>query len=144
MFQPAPSMPQPHEYMDSNLQVEPPSAGAQGAPLQPHSGTYIVQIEPLHSNTGNLYALRDMPAMIVCPACGVQCITIVEYHPGNTTHILALILCVCICLGCVPYFFNTFKDVVHRCGSCSIPIAKWYRNGGVDVLYHQPAPAPWV
>ncbi|MBE3049135.1 hypothetical protein IMZ48_42875 [Candidatus Bathyarchaeota archaeon] len=34
---------------------------------------------------------------------------------------MALGLCCCICLGCIPYMIASLKDVQHKCAGVSIP-----------------------
>jgi len=49
---------------------------------------------------------------------------------------MAIILCIFLGLGCLPYIGNMTKDVEHRCGNCGTLLAKWHRNGATSVLVH--------
>jgi len=48
----------------------------------------------------------------------------------------ALGLCVCVCLGCIPFLMNSLKDVVHHCSHCGCRLATWHRSGAVEVHAH--------
>ncbi|KAI9141491.1 kinase-like domain-containing protein [Paraphysoderma sedebokerense] len=82
-------------------------------------------------------SLNQGPAPIDCPMCGVRGMTAVNFETGSSTHVWAFAACLCLGLGCIPYFMNSAKDVVHRCTSCGTALAKWHRNGGnTELLVH--------
>lgn len=47
----------------------------------------------------------------------------IEFVSGGTTHMAAVVLCCCFCLGCIPYMASWFKDVEHKCGNCGALLA---------------------
>ncbi|CAG9810084.1 unnamed protein product [Chironomus riparius] len=54
-----------------------------------------------------------------CPSCNSSVNTAVEMESTGTTHIVALLLCICFCpLVCCPYLMNCFKTSNHYCPSC--------------------------
>lgn len=47
---------------------------------------------------------------------------------------LALVLCCCFCLGCIPYCIDGTKDVNHKCSSCQSLLAVWHRSDSKAVV----------
>ncbi|KAK7552156.1 LITAF-like zinc ribbon domain-containing protein [Phyllosticta citricarpa] len=80
--------------------------------------------------------LQRSPAPVDCPACGTRALTVTKFKTGNTTHAWAFGVCICVCLGCIPYLVKGTKDVEHRCGKCSKLLATWHRSGNTEVLAH--------
>ncbi|KAJ9214258.1 hypothetical protein DTO166G4_4103 [Paecilomyces variotii] len=80
-------------------------------------------------------SLSRNAAPVDCPACGVRSLTKVSYHSGNTTHVWALFICWCTCLGCIPYLIDSTKDVEHHCSNCGVLLATWHRSGSLEVNY---------
>jgi len=100
----------------------PPNGIAQQIPQRNHYPTAT----PLAS-------LQQAPTPVDCPLCGVREMTVTEYKAGGYTHVSALLCCLCLCLGCVPYIATWFKDVDHKCGSCGGLLAVWHRSGRTEV-----------
>lgn len=48
----------------------------------------------------------------------------------------ALILGITTCCCCVPFCFDCFKDVQHRCSSCGALIATYMRSNGSTTTYY--------
>jgi len=86
-----------------------------------------------------LPSLQQSPVPVDCPVCRVREMTRVEFVSGGTTHLTAVLCCLCLCLGCVPYLANWFKDCEHRCGNCGELLAVWHRSGRTEVLAHPTA-----
>lgn len=51
---------------------------------------------------------------------------------GNSVS--ALLLCCCLCLGCIPYMASWFKDCEHSCGACGKLLAVCERSGRTEVV----------
>jgi len=81
-------------------------------------------------------ALNLGPSPVDCPICGQRRLTSVKYEVGDTTHLWAIVACLCVCLGCIPYLMTSLMDVHHRCGNCWTSLAVWHRSGGTEVLVH--------
>ncbi|KAF4546699.1 Lipopolysaccharide-induced transcription factor regulating tumor necrosis factor [Lasiodiplodia theobromae] len=80
--------------------------------------------------------LNRSPAPVDCPACGHRALTATTFQTGNTTHAWAFGVCLCLCLGCIPYLMSSTKDVQHKCGKCGVLLATWHRSGNTDVHMH--------
>ncbi|KAH7038600.1 LITAF-like zinc ribbon domain-containing protein [Macrophomina phaseolina] len=80
--------------------------------------------------------LSRSPAPVDCPACGARSMTTTTYITGNTTHAWAFGVCICLCLGCIPYLISGTKDVQHKCGKCGVLLATWHRSGSTEVHMH--------
>ncbi|KAH7148297.1 LITAF-like zinc ribbon domain-containing protein [Dactylonectria macrodidyma] len=78
--------------------------------------------------------LQSMPAPVLCPGCGTRAVTVATPETGNYVHGAAALVCLISCLGCIPYFISSLKDVNHKCGQCGIPLAKFHRSGRTEVL----------
>jgi lipopolysaccharide-induced tumor necrosis factor-alpha factor len=70
------------------------------APMQP----------PMAQGTGNFFvnaigiqSLQKDPAVVDCPLCKHRAMTSVDRVNGGVTHGSAVLLCLCCCLGCIPY-----------------------------------------
>jgi LITAF-like zinc ribbon domain len=97
-----------------------------------------------------LQNLKQSPSPVDCPLCGVRAVTNISFQAGNHTQyalltplsmlmrssLWALGLCFFTGFGFVPYFMESTKDVVHRCGNCGIALAKWNRSGSTEVFVH--------
>jgi len=77
-------------------------------------------------------ALTAVPATVHCPYCNTTAVTRTRRKVGNITHAIGLVLCITVCLGCIPYFVNGIKDVDHYCGNCNRRVAKWHRSGWAE------------
>ncbi|KAL2106274.1 hypothetical protein VUR80DRAFT_6974 [Thermomyces stellatus] len=86
-----------------------------------------------------LVSLTAQPAPVACPHCGHRGMTAVGYESGGFTHLMALLFCCIVCLGCIPYLIAGLKDVHHKCASCGTALATYHRSGRTEVHY-QPAP----
>ncbi|KKY25982.1 putative lipopolysaccharide-induced transcription factor regulating tumor necrosis factor [Diplodia seriata] len=80
--------------------------------------------------------LARSPAPVDCPACAHRALTVTNYQTGNTTHAWAFGVCICLCLGCIPYLISGTKDVQHKCGKCGVLLATWHRSGSTEVHMH--------
>ncbi|XP_037926371.1 lipopolysaccharide-induced tumor necrosis factor-alpha factor homolog isoform X3 [Hermetia illucens] len=60
------------------------------------------------------------PVRCVCPSCGAQIISKMKYEPTTKTHLIALLLCCCICWPCVclPYCMDSCQNANHYCPNC--------------------------
>ncbi|KAH7065650.1 LITAF-like zinc ribbon domain-containing protein, partial [Auriculariales sp. MPI-PUGE-AT-0066] len=74
----------------------------------------------------------------ICPNCGQNQITRVTYQAGGYAHIWAIVFGVFLLSCCIPFLVNSFKDVLHTCSSCGVPLAVYHRSGKTVVLA-QPA-----
>ncbi|KAI9141490.1 LITAF-like zinc ribbon domain-containing protein [Paraphysoderma sedebokerense] len=84
-----------------------------------------------------IQALNRGPAPVDCPMCGIRGMTTISFETGSATHLWAFGACFCFGLGCLPYFINNAKDVVHKCNHCGTALAIWHRNGGnTELLVH--------
>ncbi|KAH8684609.1 LITAF-like zinc ribbon domain-containing protein [Tricladium varicosporioides] len=83
-----------------------------------------------------LASLTQGPAPVDCPVCRTRQMTAIEFVSGGTTHLAALVLCCCFCLGCIPYCASWFKDVEHKCGNCGALLAVYHRSGSTEVTAH--------
>ncbi|KAE9368135.1 hypothetical protein N431DRAFT_429332 [Stipitochalara longipes BDJ] len=83
-----------------------------------------------------LVSLQQGPAPVDCPMCRVRQMTRVEFVSGGTTHLVALLCCLGLCCGCIPYLTTWFKDVEHKCGNCGALLAVWHRSGRTEVIAH--------
>ncbi|KAE9366413.1 hypothetical protein N431DRAFT_351562 [Stipitochalara longipes BDJ] len=83
-----------------------------------------------------LVSLQQGPTPVDCPMCRTRQMTRVEFVSGGTTHLLALICCLGLCCGCIPYLTTWFKDVEHKCGNCGALLAIWHRSGRTEVVAH--------
>jgi hypothetical protein len=102
-----------------------------------HQPPVVVMSQPQQVVIYPLHSLRDNSMPIQCPSCSQIGYTTLEYKSGSTTHLWALVSCLCFCAGCVPYLFNAFKDVEHHCSFCGIPVAHWSRRGATSVYATQ-------
>lgn len=82
-------------------------------------------------------SLQQGAAPVDCPFCGVRELTRTDFVSGGTTHGVAALLCVCFCLGCIPYLATWFKDVQHKCGHCGALLAVWHRSGRTEIVAHR-------
>ncbi|GME37011.1 LPS-induced tumor necrosis factor alpha factor [Neofusicoccum parvum] len=89
-----------------------------------------------YRNATAIANLNRSPAPVDCPACGVRAMTTTSFETGNTTHAWAFGVCICLCLGCIPYMMSSTKDVVHKCGKCGAMLATWHRSGSTEVHMH--------
>lgn len=142
---------QPPVYHDPNAQYQQqPSQFAGSPPPQQPQGAYMQPPQqqpqpgmPPQQPSGTVYQtatpianLQRGPAPADCPACGQRSLTNTAYETGGTTHAWALGLCLCLCLGCIPYLMNSLKDVTHKCGRCGVLLATWHRSGSTEVHIH--------
>ncbi|KAF2433582.1 hypothetical protein EJ08DRAFT_628843 [Tothia fuscella] len=102
--------------------------GQQGHPQQ--AG---VQPQSMFKTVVPLQALGGSPAPIDCPSCHQRGLTNTHHMSGDCTHLWALGFCCFICLPCIPYLIDSFKDVEHKCGRCGTNVATWKRSGGTQV-----------
>ncbi|KAL2040006.1 hypothetical protein N7G274_007409 [Stereocaulon virgatum] len=102
----------------------------QQAPMQQMQTSQYTQAKPLHS-------LGEAAAPVDCPVCRQRALTRIENVSGNTTHMWALVLCACLCLGCIPYLITSLKDIEHKCGNCGVLLATWKRSGRTVVHQHE-------
>jgi len=114
---------QPQQYQAKAFQAQQPQTmGGQAKPANTYQST-----TPLQS-------LGEHASPVDCPVCGCREMTITEYESGGVAFGTAAILCFCCCLGCIPFMFGSFKNVLHKCGRCSAPLAMYHRSGGTEVL----------
>jgi lipopolysaccharide-induced tumor necrosis factor-alpha factor len=100
-----------------------------------------------------LTAVSRKPTLVVCPSCGARRLTVCTSHSRDSAPYVPLpTMCVCandvpslwaivfcglLCAPCVPYVWESFKDVKHSCRGCGVPLALWRKGGGgVEVLVH--------
>ncbi|KAK3174732.1 hypothetical protein OEA41_001978 [Lepraria neglecta] len=130
--QPAMATNEKQEYYTAAQPVE----QMQQQPMQ-QAPVQQMQTQPsMYQNAVPLHSLTEAAAPIDCPTCRQRGLTRVEFVAGNTTHVWALVLCVCIGLGCVPYLINGLKDVNHKCGNCGVFLATWKKSGRTVVHAH--------
>jgi len=126
----APQAPPPGVHQDPNQNQHPdPAQQPQPQMQQGQKPTQYQSATPLGS-------LQQGAAPVDCPVCGVRELTRTEFVSGGTTHLSALLLCCCLCLGCIPYLATWFKDVEHKCGHCGALLAVWHRSGRTEVMQH--------
>ncbi|PKS13125.1 hypothetical protein jhhlp_000467 [Lomentospora prolificans] len=82
-----------------------------------------------------LVSLAAQPAPVQCPNCHQRVMTAVGYEAGGFTHLMALLACCVICLGCIPYMIASLKDVHHKCPNCNTPLATYHRSGRTEVHF---------
>ncbi|KAF2841118.1 hypothetical protein M501DRAFT_1000277 [Patellaria atrata CBS 101060] len=133
--------PSQQEYFQQSPQQQPPGYSTSptiSPPAQQHPTTSQEQKPTGHQyqTTTPIAALQRGPAPVDCPACGQRAMTNISYESGGSTHLWAAGFCFCLCLGCVPYLVNSFKDVEHKCSKCGTLLATWHRSGGTDVHMH--------
>ncbi|CAH1967993.1 unnamed protein product [Acanthoscelides obtectus] len=65
-------------------------------------------------------ALGPDPAPFTCPHCDAKVTTTVKAAANTKTHILALILCKCLCIPClcIPYCCHSCQTLQHYCPNC--------------------------
>ena len=71
---------------------------------------------------------RTVPAMANCSSCGTQVLTYIEYRVSGANWALAGLLCAFGChIGCclLPFFLNSYKDVIHVCSLCGMQLGKY-------------------
>ena len=76
-------------------------------------------------------SFEDVPTTAHCPSCGTQVLTYTKYQNSNMTWALAGLLCAFGChLGCclAPFFFNSFKDVIHFCPLCMAQLGTYAKG----------------
>ncbi|KAL2870531.1 LITAF-like zinc ribbon domain-containing protein [Aspergillus lucknowensis] len=117
---------QPHAY--------PPQPQAY-PPAQPN---YSAQPN-YYPNSVPLHALQRFPQVVDCPLCGQREMTRTEAITGDSTHGWAAVLCCLACVGCIPYFVASFKNMNHMCGKCGHLLAT-YHNSGHVVVHQNPVP----
>uniref|UniRef100_A0A1A9X504 LITAF domain-containing protein n=1 Tax=Glossina brevipalpis TaxID=37001 RepID=A0A1A9X504_9MUSC len=75
---------------------------------------------PLTNNSTNtnatIYGSHSL--LTKCHTCGRRQLTRLEYENGLMTHIIAAILCLTTCCGCLPYCFKSCKVTRHYCSTC--------------------------
>ena len=75
--------------------------------------------------------VQNVPAMANCTSCGIQVLTCTEYRVSSVNWALAGLLCAFGChLGCcvVPFFLNSFKDVIHICPLCKTQLHEYCKG----------------
>jgi len=132
------------DHLNEKAQHTPnPQSQSPGIPQNPNQTPNIPQqsYQQAQSSKPNVYqnavplgALQQGPAPVDCPMCGVRELTRTEFVSGGTTHGVAALLCLCFCLGCIPYLATWFKDVEHKCGHCGTLLAVWKRSGRTEVV----------
>lgn len=136
----------PSQQPPPGYQQQPPmERSATGPPISPQTGPPMGQqqqgIYPGHPQAYGmpLVSLTAQPAAVQCPHCGHRGMTSVGYESGGFTHLMALLACCIVCLGCIPYCIAGLKDVHHKCSSCGTSLATYHRSGRTDVHYQQAA-----
>ncbi|KAJ2895897.1 hypothetical protein MKZ38_006053 [Zalerion maritima] len=125
------AFPEDQQQQQQQQQPEPqPQQEYQQMAQQQQPGGYIMET-PLPS-------LGEHPAVVRCTKCNQVGMTRVEYESGGSTHGWAALLCLCCCLGCIPYMMSSLKDVVHYCNHCNAALITWHRSGRTTV--HAPPP----
>ncbi|CAI4219733.1 unnamed protein product [Parascedosporium putredinis] len=71
----------------------------------------------------------------IAPDAYGRVMTAVGYEAGGFTHMMALLACCVVCLGCIPYMIASLKDVHHKCPSCQTPLATYHRSGRTEVHF---------
>ncbi|KAL3487373.1 LITAF-like zinc ribbon domain-containing protein [Aspergillus germanicus] len=134
----------PQAHTATSQQYEQPKQGFD--PHNPSPQMYPPQQQPYQIEQPSqyptavaLHALQRTPQVVDCPMCGRREMTRTEAVTGKTTHAWAAVLCFCACIGCIPYFVGTFKDVNQMCGSCGHLLAT-YHNSGHTVVHNTPEP----
>lgn len=105
-----------------------------GMPPQQQSGGYGAPNTQVYHTVTPLASLSEGPAPVDCPVCHTRAMTRCEKHSGNTVHAWAAVLCICLCLGCIPYLIKGLKDTEHSCGHCGVMLAT-YKNSGHTVVH---------
>ncbi|XP_013185841.2 lipopolysaccharide-induced tumor necrosis factor-alpha factor homolog [Amyelois transitella] len=57
---------------------------------------------------------------LTCPSCKATVSSKVSFKPTTKTHLIALLLCCCLCWPCVcvPYCVNSCRNANHYCPNC--------------------------
>ncbi|KEZ40741.1 hypothetical protein SAPIO_CDS8690 [Scedosporium apiospermum] len=145
--------PQPGQPIQYQQGVPPPVYQQQPQPqVQPQAQAYgqpNAYGPPQHQATGfgaqygiapdsygvPLVSLAAQPAPVQCPNCHQRVMTAVSYESGGFTHLMALLACCVVCLGCIPYLIASLKDVHHKCPNCNAPLATYHRSGRTEVHF---------
>src|SRR5579871_5924202 len=105
------SMTDPETYYDHPKTALPTqTASTTPSPLQNQLSPFKTAL-PLPS-------LSRGPAPVDCPICNVRTLTRCEYEAGGFTHLLGIVMCLFMAIGCVPYLMRSCKDCRHFCGNC--------------------------
>ncbi|KAL3476050.1 LITAF-like zinc ribbon domain-containing protein [Aspergillus californicus] len=150
-----PTSPGPEIQLQSVPQAEQtrqypgPDASANGLPNPPPQMYPPQQYAPAsqppaqqsqYSTSVPLHALQRTSQVIDCPVCHQREMTRTLAVNGKTTHGWAAVLCCCACVGCIPYFVASLKDVNHMCGKCDVVLAKYHNSGHIEI-YPNPVKA---
>ncbi|ELT95467.1 hypothetical protein CAPTEDRAFT_224350 [Capitella teleta] len=131
---------EPNVFVDSS-----PSAAAHAQPVAPgygprdsgqvwHTGqntTVVVHQPPSLRRPGPHQPITsDYPVETVCINCQQEVITYIYYQAGNCSYMGCLAIAgVGGIFGCcfIPFFFDSFKDLVHKCPQCHVILGKHRR-----------------
>ena len=78
--------------------------------------------------------LKGKKKRITCPNCKEEIKTKIKHKAGDYSYKFMCHWCCfytfCICCPCswMPYAFNNWKDVYHKCPKCGYKIYKWERD----------------
>jgi len=99
-----------------------------------------VMTQPTGPPAGQIYqsavpiqTLGESSAPIDCPSCHQRSMTNTTRVAGDCTHLWAIGACLVLCLPCIPYLIDSFKDVEHKCGKCGVHVATCKKSGGTTV-----------
>ncbi|CAG9563523.1 unnamed protein product [Danaus chrysippus] len=69
------------------------------------------------------------PMPLICPACHASVKSKVEHSSTTGTHIMAALLCLCLCWPCVcvPYCVDSCQNADHYCPSCNAYLGTYKR-----------------
>ncbi|KAJ3117530.1 hypothetical protein HK098_006237 [Nowakowskiella sp. JEL0407] len=137
-YQPAPQL-APQGYPVQPQQYYQP--GVQNAPQQHQPIPQPVAQQSMYVNALPLQSLNRTSAPVDCPICSQRAMTAISTSYSTQTQYTA-VLCFCFCLGCIPYFFESGKDVTHRCAHCGTALAKYRGSGGTEILAHATRAVP--
>lgn len=65
------------------------------------------------------------------------CIYNIEDEDADWSSGWAAVLCLCACIGCLPYMMSSLKDVNHYCAKCNALLATWHNSGRVEIIQKQ-------
>jgi len=107
---------------------------------QPQMMQQPVMTQPMGPPGGHVYqsavpiqTLGESSAPIDCPSCHQRGMTNTTRVAGDCTHLWAIGACLVLCMPCIPYLIDSFKDVEHKCGKCGVSVATCKKSGGTTV-----------
>lgn len=104
--------PVPPPSYEAAMGQHPAPPGPQPYVLPPIQPTPVIIIPTVN--------LGSKPARVTCPQCQNNVVTRVEYVPGTSTHIFAILLLLfgCFPCACLPYCIDSCQNANHYCPIC--------------------------